>query len=218
MFTGIVEELGKVKRIGLGAKSIDLTIEAKKVLEDVKIGDSIATNGVCLTVTQFGDKEFSVDVMPQTMRNSSLGDLKVGSMVNLERALRVGDRLGGHMVSGHIDGVGVIKDKKREDNAIIVTITPPKELLKYIIHKGSIAIDGVSLTVAELGQSDFSVSLIPHTSQVTLLGMNDIGDKVNLEGDMIGKYVEKMIKGSQEQEKGSKVDMDFLERTGFLLA
>ncbi|PRX33524.1 riboflavin synthase alpha chain [Orenia metallireducens] len=219
MFTGIVEELGKVKRIQRGSKSIVLVIEAAKVLEDVKLGDSIATNGVCLTVTSFTEKEFTVDVMPETMRHSSLGDLKVGSEVNLERALRLGDRLGGHLVSGHIDGLGTIKSKKREDNATVITIEAPKNILKYIIHKGSIAIDGVSLTVANLDESSFAISLIPHTSQVTLLGQKEIGAKVNLEVDMIGKYVERML-GSKEDKgnKKSDIDLDLLKDNGFLLA
>ncbi|WP_018250235.1 riboflavin synthase [Orenia marismortui] len=220
MFTGIVEELGKVKRIKRGSKSIVLTIEAKEVLKDVKLGDSIATNGVCLTVTSFNDQEFSVDVMPETMRNSSLGDLQVGSWVNLERALRLSDRLGGHLVSGHIDGTGIIKAKKREDNASIVTVETTKELLKYIIHKGSIAIDGVSLTVAQVFSDSFNISLIPHTSQVTLLGQKDIGAKVNLEVDMIAKYIEKMINHQEDNNKDNKsnIDLEMLKDQGFLLA
>ncbi|TDX52750.1 riboflavin synthase [Orenia marismortui] len=220
MFTGIVEELAKVKRIKRGSKSIVLTIEAKEVLKDVKLGDSIATNGVCLTVTSFNDQEFSVDVMPETMRNSSLGDLQVGSWVNLERALRLSDRLGGHLVSGHIDGTGIIKAKKREDNASIVTVETTKELLKYIIHKGSIAIDGVSLTVAQVFSDSFNISLIPHTSQVTLLGQKDIGAKVNLEVDMIAKYIEKMINHQEDnnKDKKSNIDLEMLRDQGFLLA
>jgi len=218
MFTGIIEELGKVKRIQRGSKSIVLTIEATKVLEDVRLGDSIATNGVCLTVTSFKQDEFTVDVMPETMRHSSLGELKVASEVNLERALRLGDRLGGHLVSGHIDGLGIIKAKRREDNAIVVTIEAPNDILKYIIHKGSIAIDGVSLTVANLGDDSFDISLIPHTSQVTLLGQKEIGAKVNLEVDMIGKYVERMLNSKEENNKKSDIDIKLLEDNGFLLA
>ena len=220
MFTGIVEELGKIKKIEHGSQSIVLTIEAKKVLEDVKLGDSIAVNGVCLTVTNFREQEFTVDVMPETMRNSSLADLKVGQVANLERALQVNDRLGGHLVSGHIDGVGIIKGKKREDNATIVTIEPPEGLLKYIIHKGSITIDGVSLTVASLDNNSFDISLIPHTSQITILGNKDIGDKVNLEADMIGKYVERMMNFKQKnnQSSNSDLDLDLLKDKGFLLA
>ncbi|OCL27925.1 riboflavin synthase subunit alpha [Orenia metallireducens] len=219
MFTGIVEELGKVKRIQRGSKSIVLTIEAAKVLEDVSLGDSIATNGVCLTVTSFTEQEFTVDVMPETMRHSSLGELKVASEVNLERALRLGDRLGGHLVSGHIDGLGTITAKKREDNATVVTIEASNDILKYIIHKGSIAIDGVSLTVANLGENSFDISLIPHTSQVTLLGKKEVGAKVNLEVDMIGKYVERMLDSKKDNNnKKSDIDMELLKDNGFLLA
>ena len=215
MFTGIVEELGKIKEIKYGSKSISLTIEAEEILEALKLGDSIATNGVCLTVTEFTENEFKVDVMPETMRNSSLAELKIGEFVNLERALRLSDRLGGHIVSGHIDGVGVIRSKRREDNAIVVTIKPPEELLKYIINKGSVTIDGVSLTVALLEADTFDISLIPHTRQVTILGNKDVSTKVNLEVDIIGKYVERMM-GFGDGDEPSSIDMDFLQEKGFL--
>ncbi|MCK8817810.1 riboflavin synthase [Natroniella sulfidigena] len=220
MFTGIVEEIGKIKKIEHGSNSIALTIQANKVLGDVKLGDSIATNGVCLTVTDFKENEFTVDVMPETLRNSSLADLKIGHEVNLERALRVGDRLGGHLVSGHIDGVGSIRAKKREDNAVVVTIAPPKELLRYIIPKGSITIDGVSLTVAQLEANTFDISLIPHTAQITILGKKNVGNKVNLEVDLIGKYVERMMEFSEEEEEGSdsNIDINMLKDKGFLFA
>ncbi|WP_408954391.1 riboflavin synthase [Natroniella sp. ANB-PHB2] len=220
MFTGIVEEIGKIKKIERGSNSIALTIQANKVLDDVKLGDSIATNGVCLTVTDFTEAEFTVDVMPETLRNSSLVDLKIGQEVNLERALRVGDRLGGHLVSGHIDGVGIIKAKKREDNAVVVTIKPSPEILKYIISKGSITIDGVSLTVAKLETNSFNISLIPHTAQITILGKKGIGDKVNLEVDLIGKYVERMMEFAEEDEveSDSNIDIKMLKDKGFLFA
>ncbi|WP_250160114.1 riboflavin synthase [Caloranaerobacter azorensis] len=161
MFTGLVEEVGIVKSILKGTKSVKIVIKAKKVLEDIKIGDSISTNGVCLTVTDFTDDTFSVDVMPETMKRSNLKNLVPGSKVNLERALRLGDRLGGHLVSGHIDGTGKILSFDKEDNAVWVTIKPPEELLKYIIYKGSIAIDGISLTVAYIDNKVFKVSIIP---------------------------------------------------------
>ncbi len=217
MFTGIVEELGEVKGIQRGSQSISLIIKATKVLENIQLGDSIATNGVCLTVTSFSKDQFSIDVMPETMRYSSLGDLKVGSRVNLERALSLSSRLGGHLVSGHIDAVGRITVKRREGNANIVTISPPEELLKYIIHKGSIAIDGVSLTVASVQDDSFVVSLIPHTSQVTLLGEKEVGAKVNLEADLIGKYVERILNFRGEQaENHSAVNLELLRDSGFL--
>ena len=193
IFTGIVEEIGEVKNIARGSESISLTIKAKKVLSDVKLGDSIATNGVCLTVTDFKKDEFTVDVMPETMRKSSLKEINIGSKVNLERALKANDRLGGHIVSGHIDGVGKIIKRRREDNAIILMIKPPQKLLKYIVDKGSIAIDGISLTIAEVKRQGFTISLIPHTSEVTILSNKTVGGLVNLEVDVIGKYVENLL-------------------------
>ncbi|MGM0369875.1 MAG: riboflavin synthase [Bacillota bacterium] len=217
MFTGIIEELGEVNNIKRGNKAIVLTIKANKVVEDVKLGDSIATNGVCLTVTDFSETEFEVDVMPETMRKSSLGELNVGDQVNLERALKLSDRLGGHLVSGHIDGIGKITDKQRESNAILITITPDPELLKNIIAEGSIAIDGISLTVAELNSDSFVVSIIPHTKEVTTLPHKNIGDVVNLETDMIGKYVKRMMQFEEKQEN-KDIDMEKLKNNGFLLA
>lgn len=217
MFTGIIEELGTVKRIQRGGKSIILTIGAKKVVEDIEIGDSISTNGVCLTVTEFNQEELKADVMPETMEKSNLGELKVGAEVNLERALRAGDRLGGHFVSGHIDEVGEIVGRKRDDNAVLFTIQPSPQLLKYIVPKGSIAVDGISLTVVELESNRFSVSIIPHTAEVTTLKNKSVGDTVNLEADMIGKYVNRMLK-YKEEEPDEDIDQNLLQEKGFLLA
>ena len=217
MFTGIVEELGEVKNIQRSSQSIILTIRAEKILEDIKLGDSIATNGVCLTVTDFSEREFSVDVAPETMRKTNLGDLSIRDDLNLERALRLKDRLGGHLVSGHIDGTGKISAKQREDNAVLITITPEPELLKYIISEGSIAVDGISLTVAELTDTSFTVSIIPHTNQVTTLSQKKVGNIVNLETDMIGKYVERMLNFEEESEN-KDLDMKKLKDSGFLLA
>lgn len=217
MFTGLVEEVGIVQSVLKGTKSAKIVIKADKVLKDVKLGDSISTNGVCLTVTDFKDNSFSVDVMAETMRMSSLKNLIPGSRVNLERALSLGDRLGGHLVSGHIDGIGVISSFDKEDNAVWVTIKPSPELLKYIIHKGSIAIDGISLTVAYVDERIFKVSIIPHTKDVTILLDKSIGDEVNLECDMIGKYIEKLMNFSQKDTSvNSSIDMDFLRKNGFL--
>lgn len=215
MFTGIVEEIGIIKGISRGAESASITIGARKILDDVKLGDSIATNGVCLTVTHFTKDSFTVDVMPETMRRSSLNNLSIGSRVNLERALRLSDRLGGHMVSGHIDGTGVIKEFKREDNAVWISIEADMEILKYIIHKGSIAIDGVSLTVAYVDNNMFKVSVIPHTGEETTLLSKKTGDKVNLECDLIGKYVEKLLGFSAKEESKSSLDLNFLSQHGF---
>ncbi|MBE6043942.1 riboflavin synthase [Clostridium thermopalmarium] len=216
MFTGIVEEIGKVDTVVIGRKSARIKIHAKKVLEDVKLGDSISTNGVCLTVTEFDDSSFTVDVMAETMRRSNLGNLQKGSMVNLERALKIGDRLGGHIVSGHIDGVGVINELKREDNAIWVSIGAPLEILRYVVLKGSIAIDGVSLTVAYVDDNEFKVSVIPHTQEETTLTHKKVGDKVNLECDMIGKYIEKLLVSREISSCKRGIDEDFLRENGFL--
>ncbi|MCY6484886.1 riboflavin synthase [Clostridium aestuarii] len=217
MFTGIVEEIGSIESVSRGTESAKIKIKANKVLEDVKLGDSISTNGVCLTVTEFNKNSFVVDVMAETMRKSSLDSLKKGNKVNLERALRVGDRLGGHLVSGHIDGVGSVKDFKKEDNAIWITIEAPSNILKYIVLKGSISIDGVSLTVAYVDDGSFKVSIIPHTQDETILVKKNIGDKVNLECDMIGKYVERFLSFKEQKvSEKSKIDMNFLEKNGFL--
>ena len=212
MFTGIIEEIGTVRRIEHGAKGARLTIQAKTVLEDTRIGDSIATNGVCLTVVSMTGDSFSADVMAESLRRSSLGTLQGGSPVNLERAMAANGRFGGHIVSGHIDGTGTIASQKREDNAVWVKIKTPAPLLRYIVEKGSIAIDGVSLTVAAVTDTDFSVSIIPHTGAQTILLGKKPGDPVNLECDVIGKYVEKLI----APHKTGGISTNFLAENGFL--
>ena len=216
MFTGLVEEIGNIKAITKSTKSAKITIKARKVLEEVKLGDSISTNGVCLTVTDFSTNYFTVDVMAETMRRSNLKNLSSGDEINLERALRVGDRLGGHMVSGHIDGVGVISKYENEENAVWITIKTPPELLKYIVEKGSIAIDGVSLTVAYVDDTCFKVSIIPHTKDVTTLLRKKKGDEVNLECDMVGKYIEKLISVKEETNVKKGIDINFLSENGFM--
>lgn len=193
MFTGIVEEIGKIKNIERKQASMRLFIHAEKIMDDVKIGDSIAVNGICLTVTEYQKDWFSVDVMPETMRKTSLSLLRNNGPVNLERAVRLTDRLGGHIVSGHIDGVGRIISRRQEGNAWLITIQTAADILHYIVEKSSIAIDGISLTVVKLVGNAFTVSLIPHTTAVTSLGSKKIGDIVNLENDVIGKYVEKLV-------------------------
>ncbi len=212
MFTGIIEEIGTVRRIEHGAKGARLTIQAKTVLEDTRIGDSIATNGVCLTVVSMTGDSFSADVMAESLRCSSLGTLQGGSPVNLERAMAANGRFGGHIVSGHIDGTGTIASQKREDNAVWVKIKTPAPLLRYIVEKGSIAIDGVSLTVAAVTDTDFSVSIIPHTGAQTILLGKKPGDPVNLECDVIGKYVEKLT----APHKTGGISTNFLAENGFL--
>lgn len=216
MFTGIVEEIGVINTIIMGIKSARIKISANKILEDVKLGDSISTNGVCLTVTEFNNSSFIVDVMAETMRRSNLGNLQKGDKVNLERALAVGDRLGGHLVSGHIDGVGTIKEFKREDNAIWVSIESSLEILKYVVLKGSIAIDGVSLTVAYVDDKVFKVSIIPHTQDETTLIKKNVGDRVNLECDMLGKYIEKFLGNREASSYKKGIDENFLKENGFL--
>ncbi|PSJ30866.1 riboflavin synthase subunit alpha [Peptostreptococcus russellii] len=215
MFTGIVEEIGKIKAIKKGKNSARLVINAKKVLEDVKLGDSIAVNGVCLTVTEFSNSAFGVDVMHESLRKSSLSTLKNDSSVNLERAMLLNGRFGGHIVSGHIDGTGKIINIKNDDNAIWYTISAKDKIMKYIIEKGSITIDGISLTVANLSESDFSVSIIPHTQEETILKMKKIGDIVNLENDCIAKYVESLLNFKEKSEVKKDITMDFLLENGF---
>lgn len=215
MFTGLVEEIGTIENIIKGAKSAQITINASKVLEDVKLGDSISTNGVCLTVIKFTRNSFTVDVMPETMRRSNLKNLKHGSRVNLERALRLGDRLGGHIVSGHIDGVGFIKSVEEEDNATWVAIESSGDILKYVIEKGSIAIDGTSLTVAYVDNISFKVSIIPMTRDETTLLSKKVGEEVNLECDMVGKYIERFTMFKQAETKKSSININFLKENGF---
>ena len=193
MFTGIIEEIGKIKGIKKGEKSSVLTIEAKKVLDGTIIGDSISVNGVCLTVTDLLSTTFQVDVMAETLNRSNIGQLIPGQELNLERALTMEKRLGGHIVSGHIDGTGTIQNYREDDNAVWVTIATSPDLLRYVIEKGSIAIDGISLTVAGVDESSFAVAIIPHTAEKTILLKKEVGDTVNLEYDMIGKYVEKLL-------------------------
>ena len=217
MFTGIIEEIGTVRRIERGAAGARLTIGAKTVLGGTKLGDSIATNGVCLTVVSMRADSFSADVMAETLRRSSLGALQAGSPVNLERAMPANGRFGGHIVSGHIDGTGTVSSQKREDNAVWVTVRTPASLLRYIVEKGSIAIDGVSLTVAAVDETSFAVSIIPHTGAQTILLGKKPGETVNLECDVIGKYVEKLLTpyAAVEKPAASGITMEFLAQNGF---
>ncbi len=219
MFTGIIEEIGEVQNIHRGARSAKLTIKGFVVLQDTGVGDSIAVNGVCLTVTGISGQTFTADVMAESMRRTALGALTVGSRVNLERAMAANGRFGGHIVSGHIDGTGMIREMKKEDNAVWVTIDADARILRYIIEKGSIAIDGISLTVAYVDDTCFKVSVIPHTARETTLLSKTAGDLVNLENDVIGKYVEKLIHTADTPDRGAEgrgLDTDFLMRHGYL--
>ncbi|MEE1228481.1 MAG: riboflavin synthase [Lachnospiraceae bacterium] len=217
MFTGIVEEVGKVRQIKMGAQSALLTVEAHKIMDTLKIGDSVCTNGVCLTVITMTDDSYTVDVMHETLRRTNLGQLKTGSKVNLERAMPANGRFDGHIVAGHSDGTGKILSMERDDISIWIKIEAGPEILKYVVSKGSIAIDGISLTVAEVDDSTFSVSVIPHTMANTILLDKKPGDLVNLETDMIGKYVEKLLSWTQKEDKKpeSKITMEFLAENGF---
>lgn len=218
MFTGIIEEIGVVQSIKKGEKSSRLVIKGNKVIKNTNIGDSICTNGVCLTVANISGNTFEADVMAETLRRSNLGEVKQGSMVNLERALAVEGRLGGHIVSGHIDGVGKITSLMNEDNAVWVAVKVSPNILRYIVEKGSIAIDGISLTVAYVDKEVFKVSIIPHTGKETILLSKTVGDTVNLECDVIGKYVEKLLGLSVKKEEvnNSSINEDFLRKNGFM--
>ena len=216
MFTGIVEEMGKIVRVEKGAKSSRLTVSGDKIFSDLKLGDSVATNGVCLTVTSFSKGIFTADVMNETLKRSNLGELRQGSMVNLERAMIANGRFGGHIVSGHIDGTGVITKIEQDDIAVWYTIRADRKIMNYIIEKGSVAIDGISLTIAKVTDNDFSVSLIPHTAKETVLGYKKTGDTVNLENDVVGKYIEHFLSFKEEPEtKSSGITKEFLLKAGF---
>lgn len=215
MFTGIVEEIGTIRAVRRGAHSSVLSIGAELVLSDLKVGDSVAVNGVCLTATGRDRDGFTADVMHETLDRSSLGTLVPGSSVNLERAMAADGRFGGHIVSGHIDGTGTVAATRRDDNAIWYTIRTEPKLLRYVVEKGSITVDGISLTVASVEAGQFSVSLIPHTAAVTVLGQKRRGDVVNLETDILGKYVEKLLQPQAEVPSGRGITLEFLAQNGF---
>lgn len=214
MFTGIVEEVGTVNAVVNTGSSSGVRINAKTVLEGTKTGDSIAVNGVCLTVTKMGSGWFEADVMNETLRRSSLGSLSQGSPVDLERAMAAGGRFGGHIVSGHIDGTGSIVSMKNDGIAVWITIAADSRILRYIVEKGSVAIDGISLTVAKVTDNDLCVSVIPHTLKNTVLGFKKAGDTVNLENDIIGKYVEKLMQPADNDKGG--ITAGFLMENGFM--
>lgn len=214
MFTGIVEEVGNITDITWGAASCRLSVHGAVVYSGLKLGDSVAVNGVCLTVDQLLPEGFAADVMPGTMNSTSLGSLRRGSLVNLERAMRADGRFGGHLVSGHIDGTGKVIRVRCDDNAVLLKVCTTAEIMELLVSKGSIAIDGVSLTVARLEPDGFWVSLIPHTAVQTILLQRNNGDLVNLECDMIGKYVHKFM-AQAGNERTSEITMDFLKEHGF---
>ena len=218
MFTGIIEEVGTLSRIDRATGFCQLAIRASKVLDDCKPGDSISVNGTCLTVTRQSSDGFVADVMAETMRRTNLGELKVGDRLNLERSLRLSDRLGGHIVAGHVDEVGTIMELKPEDIATLMTVGVSPELMKYVAVKGSVCVEGVSLTVTDVSNSSFQVSLIPFSKENTTLGPKRVGDAVNIEVDMLARYVERLIHHGKENsiETPDTIDQNFLRTHGFL--
>lgn len=216
MFTGLVAELGTVQRLDRQGESYHLTVSAVKVMQNLKIGDSVAVNGACLTVVDMHDSVFTADVMPETVRLTNIGSLHAGDKVNLERTLRLCDGLDGHIVSGHVEGLGTIISRRPEGIANVVEIVAKARLLRYILPKGSIAIDGISLTVTAVTDSSFSVAIIPHTAKETTLGFKGVGDKVNLETDIIGKYVERLLNTGAYGKSEKQLDKNILLENGFI--
>jgi len=216
MFTGIIEEIGTLIDIRKGTRDYQLTIAADKILTDVHLGDSIAVNGVCLTVTSFSSKQFTVDVMPETLKASSLQNMAKGKSVNLERAMAANGRFGGHFVSGHVDGVGKIISKREISNAVYYWIEAPDELMKYLVPKGSVCIDGISLTVVDVHENRFSISIIPHTISETILQYKAEGDIVNLECDMLAKYMERLLHVRENTTEKKGLTLKTLADNGYL--
>lgn len=214
MFTGIIEDKGIVEMVKPSEKSATLTIRSEEIVSDLKVGDSVSVNGVCLTVTTFDKSRFTVDAVPETMSRSNLGMLKSGSRVNLERALQVGGRMGGHMVSGHVDAQGEIRKIDNDENAVWFTIGVDAEQIRYLIPKGSVAVNGISLTVVDVEEDRFTVSVIPHSLSETTLNEMKTGDRVNIEVDMTAKYIERFLAFRESGEK-EKVSMDYLKENGF---
>lgn len=215
MFTGIIEETGVIENIKWGTNSAVLTIKAEKILEDLQLGDSIAVDGVCLTVVSIHSNSFQADVMHETLNRTILAKLGRGSEVNLERAMQLNSRFGGHIVSGHVDGMGTIVNIQKDDNAVWFTIQAEPGIMRYVIEKGSITIDGISLTVAKVTEDTFSVSIIPHTLKMTILKNCRVGDLVNLENDIVGKYVEKLLMPPKKEERKSTLTKAFLMEHGY---
>lgn len=218
MFTGIVEEMGAITVLGKTLAGTKLTILASTVLGDLKTGDSVSVNGICLTVVSRSERDFSVEVSPETLSVTTLGSLAVGTPVNLERAMRLNERIGGHLVAGHVDGVGAIRSRHQDGNAIFFTIEASPEILRYCVVKGSVTIDGISLTVNDVNEKGFSVAIIPHTAKVTTLGLKQVNDPVNLESDLIGKYVERLLqeRGHVAPKPTPVIDKDYLQKRGLI--
>jgi len=217
MFSGIVEEMGAVTVLRKTLAGARLTILASTVMDDLKIGDSVSVNGICLTIVSRTERDFSVEVSPETLAVTTLGGFAVGMPVNLERAMRLNERIGGHLVAGHVDGVGVIRNRQQDSNAIVFTIGAPPEILRYCVVKGSITVDGISLTINAVTEQAFSVAIIPHTAKVTILGLKQVNDTVNLESDLIGKYVERLLQERGQLPKPTiSIDTDYLQKKGLI--
>ncbi len=215
MFSGIIETIGKIRSLKKDARGARIAIEAPRVLDGVRLGDSIALNGVCVTVVDFGEGKFEADLSVETLRRTNLGELAIGDRCNLERAISLGERLGGHLVSGHVDGIGRIQGRKNEGDSIWISFEAPVEVMRYVVYKGSVAVDGISLTVAACDNETFSVSVIPHTSEQTTLTEKKVGAAVNLEADLIGKYVEKLLAPHAESISQVGITMEKLKEQGY---
>lgn len=215
MFTGIIEEVGTIRDVRQSGEAMEMVVESKRIVTDAQLGDSIAVNGVCLTVTKFTEESFSVDIMPETVRATSLRGLTKGDKVNLERAMSAKGRFGGHIVSGHVDGIGTILSKKREHNAVYYRIGVKQHLRKYMIEKGSVAVDGTSLTIFAVDKESFTISIIPHTLDETIIGLKGVGNIVNIECDMVGKYIEQFIVQRFSTDTTSSLTESFLAEHGY---
>jgi riboflavin synthase len=217
MFTGIIEEMGAITSVEPTLGGTRLTVLASTVLADLRVGDSISINGVCLTVVTKGEQAFTVEVSPETLSVTTLGRLSGGAPVNLERAMKLNERIGGHLVAGHVDAVGRIRSRQQDGNAIVFMIEAPSHVLRYCVHKGSVTVDGISLTINEVTDHSFSVAVIPHTASVTTFGLKQVDDEVNLESDLIGKFVERLLQQRSQLPKPTPlIDKDYLKKHGLL--
>lgn len=218
MFTGIVEEMGAVKAVDKTLAGSRLRLLAKLILDDLPLGASVSVNGACLTVVDVDDQGFAVDVSPETLSVTTLGELATGDPVNLERAMKLSERIGGHLVSGHVDGVGAIASRRQDGNAVVLTIEAPPEIMRYCVPKGSMTVDGISMTINGVQDRSFSLAVIPHTAQSTTLGMKQAGARVNLESDLIGKYVERLLqeRGQLPKKPAPVIDKDYLQKKGLI--
>ena len=218
MFTGIVEEMGAIQAVDKGLTGAKFSILASLILDDLHVGDSVSVSGACLTVTDVGEARFSVDVSTETLNCTTFGNISVGTPVNLERAMKLNERMGGHLVTGHVDGVGLLRARDQDGNDIHLTLEAPEHIIQYCVTKGSITVDGISLTINTITNRSFAVAIIPHTAKVTTVGLKQVGDPVNLESDLIGKYVERLLRasGAIPEKPTPVIDRDYLQKRGLL--